>query len=91
MPRFPFSASRGGVSGHPVWPRRLQTVSTNLVSSRIHLLFYRGATPLRFANMRIADLIYKKAQRGELSDEEVRFFISELVAGRVEDSQLGNI
>ena len=41
--------------------------------------------------MRIADLIYKKAQRGELSDEEVRFFISELVAGRVEDSQLGNI
>jgi len=39
--------------------------------------------------MRIPDLIYKKAQHGELSDDEVRFFINELVAGHVEDSQLG--
>ena len=41
--------------------------------------------------MRIPDLIYKKAQHGELSDDEVRFFINELVAGHVEDSQLGTI
>jgi len=39
--------------------------------------------------MRIADLIYKKAQREELNDDEVRFFINELVTDGVEDSQLG--
>jgi len=41
--------------------------------------------------MRIADLIYKKAQREELNDDEVRFFINELVTDGVEDSQLGTI
>jgi len=39
--------------------------------------------------MRIADLISKKRDCDELTNDEVRFFISELVNGHVEDSQLG--
>lgn len=39
--------------------------------------------------MRIADLIVKKRDGYELTDEEVRFFIDELVKGRVEGSQIG--
>lgn len=39
--------------------------------------------------MRIADLIIKKRDGCELTDEEVQFFIKELVDGRLEGSQLG--
>lgn len=39
--------------------------------------------------MRIADLIIKKRDGRELTDEEIRFFIKELVDGRLEGSQLG--
>lgn len=54
-------------------------------------LTWQRSTRLGFADMRIADLIYKKAQREELNDDEVRFFINELVTDGVEDSQLGTI
>ena len=39
--------------------------------------------------MRIADLIIKKRDGHELTDEEIRFFIDELVKGHVEGSQVG--
>ena len=39
--------------------------------------------------MRIADVIIKKRNGFELTDEEIRFFIKELVDGRIEGSQLG--
>ena len=40
--------------------------------------------------MRIPDLIQKKRDNKELEDEEIRFFIRELVEGRLEDAQLGD-
>lgn len=39
--------------------------------------------------MRIADLIIKKRDGHELTDDEIRFFVDELVKGRVEGSQVG--
>lgn len=40
--------------------------------------------------MRIADLIIKKRNGKELSDEEIHYFIDNLVDGSIEGSQLGN-
>lgn len=39
--------------------------------------------------MRVIDVIIKKRNGLELTDEEIRFIIKELVDGRMEDSQLG--
>lgn len=39
--------------------------------------------------MRIADVIIKKRDGEELTNEEIQFFIKELVDGRLESSQLG--
>jgi thymidine phosphorylase len=39
--------------------------------------------------MRIADVIIKKRDGQDLTDEEIKFFIKELVDGRLEGSQLG--
>ena len=38
---------------------------------------------------RVGDLIQKKRNKMELSQEEVRFFIRELVQGKIEGCQLG--
>ena len=39
--------------------------------------------------MRIADVIIRKRDGQDLTDEEIQFFIKELVDGRLEGSQLG--
>lgn len=39
--------------------------------------------------MRIVDVIIKKRDGKELTDEEIKFVIKELVDGRLESSQLG--
>jgi thymidine phosphorylase len=39
--------------------------------------------------MRIVDLILKKRDGKELSDEEIHYFIDSLVDGGIEGSQLG--
>jgi len=40
--------------------------------------------------MRIVDLILKKRDGKELNDEEIHYFIDNLVDGGIEGSQLGN-
>ena len=41
--------------------------------------------------MRVADLITKKRDGLDLTDEEIRAFVRLLVDGRMEDSQLGTL
>lgn len=41
--------------------------------------------------MRISDLIIKKRDGKELTDDEIQFFIKELVEERLEGSQLGRL
>jgi pyrimidine-nucleoside phosphorylase len=50
-------------------------------------LDYNGSTKLEFANMRMVDVIIKKRDRGELSQQEIAYFIQGYTRGEIPDYQ----